>query len=81
MTRSTVQRRWTPEWRNRIRQLNGACFGIGAGLGIALVAPIAAAGKLADYRTAMWISVGITAVALLASLWVQGPIEHDGEKI
>lgn len=61
--------------------LNGACFGIGAGLGIAIVAPIAAAGRLADYRAAMWISVAITVAALFASMWVQGSAEHSNEKI
>ena len=30
--------------------LNGACFGIGAGLGIAIVAPVAASGELSGYR-------------------------------
>ena len=61
--------------------LNGACFGIGAGLGIALVAPVAAAGKFSDYRAAMWISVGITAVALFTSLWVQPSAEQAEENI
>jgi len=61
--------------------LNGACFGIGAGLGIALVAPVAAAGKLSDFRAAMWISVGVTLVALFASCWVKASEEHAGEKI
>jgi predicted MFS family arabinose efflux permease len=61
--------------------LNGACFGIGAGLGIALVAPVAAQGRFADYQAAMWISVGISAIALFASTWVRGSIAHHGEKI
>ena len=61
--------------------LNGACFGIGAGLGIAIVAPVAAAGRFADFRAAMWISVAITVVALFASIWVQGSAEHSEEKI
>jgi predicted MFS family arabinose efflux permease len=61
--------------------LNGACFGIGAGLGIAIVAPVAGAGKYSSYQTAMWISVGITVVALMASLWVKGSMEHAHEKI
>lgn len=61
--------------------LNGACFGIGAGLGIAIVAPVAAAGKFADYRAALWIPVGITLVALFASLWVQGSAEQREENI
>lgn len=45
--------------------LNGAAFGIGAGLGIGIVAPFVATG---GYRTALWISVGITVLALVASL-------------
>jgi predicted MFS family arabinose efflux permease len=61
--------------------LNGACFGIGAGLGIAIVAPVAAAGTYGSYQSAMWISVGITVVALVASLWVRGSMEHAQEKI
>jgi predicted MFS family arabinose efflux permease len=61
--------------------LNGACFGIGAGLGIAIVAPVAAAGGFANFRAAMWISVAITVAALFASLWVQGSAEHSDEKI
>ena len=61
--------------------LNGACFGIGAGLGIAIVAPIAAGGTLESFRTAMWISAGITALALCASLAIQGSAEHAHEKI
>jgi predicted MFS family arabinose efflux permease len=61
--------------------LNGACFQIGAGLGIAIVAPVAASGTLQGYRTAMWISTGIVTLALLASLWVQGATEHDDERI
>jgi predicted MFS family arabinose efflux permease len=61
--------------------LNGACFGIGAGLGIAIAAPVAAAGRFADFRAAMWISVAITVAALFASLWVQGSAEHSDEKI
>jgi predicted MFS family arabinose efflux permease len=61
--------------------LNGACFGIGAGLGIAIVAPVAAAGTFNSYQSAMWISVAITLVALIASLWVQGSMDHAHEKI
>jgi predicted MFS family arabinose efflux permease len=61
--------------------LNGACFQIGAGLGIALVAPVVASGTFAGYQEAMWISVAIVVMALFASLWVQGAAEHRGEKI
>ena len=61
--------------------LNGACFGIGAGLGIAIVAPVAAGGNLASYQTALWISAIITAVALAVSMWVQPSAEHSEENI
>ncbi len=61
--------------------LNGACFQIGAGLGIAIVAPIAASGTFNAYREAMWISTAIVALALFASLWVQGAAAHRDEKI
>jgi predicted MFS family arabinose efflux permease len=50
--------------------LNGAAFGIGASLGIAIVAPFALAGSAGGYQTALWISVGITALALIASRFV-----------
>jgi predicted MFS family arabinose efflux permease len=61
--------------------LNGACFQIGAGLGIALVAPVVASGRFVDYQKAMWISVAIVILALLASLWVQGAAGQREEKI
>jgi predicted MFS family arabinose efflux permease len=61
--------------------LSGACFGIGAGLGIAIVAPIAAAGTLQGYREAMFLSTGITAFALLASLWVKAAVDQAQDKI
>jgi hypothetical protein len=61
--------------------LNGACFQIGAGLGIAIVAPVIAAGTFAGYREAMGISTAIVVLALLASFWVQGAAGHGGEKI
>lgn len=61
--------------------LNGAAFQIGAGLGIAIVAPVAVPGHYASYQRAMWISVAMTAVALFASLWVRAGAAHQGEKI
>jgi len=61
--------------------LNGACFGIGAGLGIAIVAPVAAGGKLASYQSALWVSAIITAIAFAASMWVQAPAEYSEENI
>ena len=47
--------------------LNGAAFGLGAGLGIGIVAPFVGAKSLEGYSAALWVSVGITALALLAS--------------
>jgi predicted MFS family arabinose efflux permease len=58
--------------------LNGAAFGIGASLGIAVVAPFVAQGTTVGYSTALWISVGITALALLASFFIA---PRKGERI
>jgi predicted MFS family arabinose efflux permease len=61
--------------------LNGACFQIGAGLGIAIVAPVVASGAYASYEEAMWISTAIVIAALFASLWVQGTAGQAVENI
>ena len=53
--------------------LNGAAFGIGASLGIAIVAPFVLAGTTGGIRTALWISVGITVLALAAARFVPAP--------
>ena len=53
--------------------INGASFGIGASLGVVLVAPFAAQASAAGYSTALWISVGITAAAFIVSLFVAAP--------
>lgn len=50
--------------------LNSAAFGIGASTGIGIVAPYAARATHAGYSTALWISVGITVLALVASLFI-----------
>lgn len=50
--------------------LNGAAFGLGANLGIAIVAPFAAAGTVSGYGTALTISCTITLGAFLASLFI-----------
>lgn len=52
--------------------INGAGFGIGAGLGIGIVAPFAGAGSLAGFQQALFISLGITVLAFIASLFIQG---------
>ncbi|WP_026531499.1 MFS transporter [Arthrobacter sp. H41] len=53
--------------------INGASFGIGASLGVVLVAPFAGQGTPDGYAAALWISVGITAAAFLVSLLVPAP--------
>ncbi|MET3172439.1 UNVERIFIED_ORG: putative MFS family arabinose efflux permease [Arthrobacter sp. UYCu721] len=53
--------------------INGAAFGIGASLGVVLVAPFAAQATAAGYATALWISVGITAAGFIVSLFVAAP--------
>ncbi|WP_329165698.1 MFS transporter [Streptomyces sp. NBC_01267] len=50
--------------------LNSAAFGTGASIGIGLVAPYATRGTLGGYSTALWISVGITVLALATSLFI-----------
>lgn len=56
--------------------LNGASFGLGANLGIAVVAPFAAAGSALGYVTALAISCAITVAAFAASLFIA---HKDGE--
>ena len=58
--------------------LNGAAFGIGASLGIAIVAPFVAKGTLAGYEAALWISVGMTCGALVTSLLIK---PHPGQQL
>ncbi|MBT2534607.1 MFS transporter [Arthrobacter sp. ISL-69] len=58
--------------------INGASFGIGASLGVVIVAPVAAQATSAGYATALWISVAITAAAFIVSLFVAAP---KGEKL
>lgn len=53
--------------------LNGAAFGIGASLGIAIVAPFVIEGSASGIRIALWISVGITVLALVAGRFVPSP--------
>lgn len=50
--------------------LNGAAFGIGASLGIAIVAPFVLGGTPGGIRVALWISVGITVLAFAAARFV-----------
>lgn len=53
--------------------INGASFGIGASLGVVIVAPFAAQATPAGYATALWISVAITAAAFIVSLFAAAP--------
>ena len=62
--------------------LNGACFQIGAGLGIAHRRSRRCLGHVSlGYQEAMWISVASVVMALFASLWVRGAAEHAKKKI
>ncbi|HEX3371631.1 MAG TPA: MFS transporter [Candidatus Acidoferrales bacterium] len=61
--------------------LNGACFQIGAGLGIALVGPVVSSGTYSSYQKAMWISTAIVVLALFSSLFVRGAAGEREEKI
>ncbi len=56
--------------------LNGAAFGLGANLGIAIVAPFAAAGTATGTATALTISCGIAIAAFIASLFIAN---HAGD--
>ncbi len=58
--------------------LNGAMFGIGASLGIALVAPAVGLGTRGGYVTALVISATITVLAFVASLLIKPTEESLG---
>lgn len=53
--------------------INGSSFGIGASLGVVVVAPFAGLGTDTGYTTALWISAAITAAAFVVSLFVPAP--------
>lgn len=57
--------------------LNGAAFGIGAGLGIALVSPFVARGTHAGYTASLVVCLVITALACVASALLRKPDEAD----
>jgi predicted MFS family arabinose efflux permease len=59
--------------------LNGVSFGIGAGLGITVVSPILAGGTLVSFEKAMWVSVAITAIAFVLSMWI-GSVGDAGKE-
>ncbi|AZK45663.1 MFS transporter [Paenibacillus lentus] len=58
--------------------INGAGFGVGASLGIGLVAPFVGQGTLGGYTTAMWVSIIITVLALVSSLLI---VPKNGQKV
>ncbi|MDJ0325141.1 MFS transporter [Cryobacterium sp. PH31-AA6] len=64
-----------PEARGALPGLNGACFGIGFGTGIALVAPVVATATAAGYQGALWISALLTAGSFLASLILRAAVK------
>lgn len=56
-----------PEAPSALPSMNSAAFGIGASLGIAIVAPFAASGGIGGYTSALWISSSIAVLALISS--------------
>lgn len=59
--------------------LNSSCFGIGASVGIALVGPLAGSGTLSGYQSALWVSAGISLLALAVSLLLSTPARTAAE--
>lgn len=57
--------------------INGASFGLGASLGVVLVAPLVARASEIGYATGLWLSAGIAAAALLVSLMVPAPTDDS----
>lgn len=55
--------------------LNGSAFGIGASLGITIVAPYIGKGTDAGFSTGLWISTGICVLALLMSFVIRSQRE------
>ncbi|TFC01881.1 MFS transporter [Cryobacterium mannosilyticum] len=64
-----------PEARGALPGLNGACFGIGIGTGIALVAPAVATASAAGYQSALWISALLCTGSFLASLVLRAAVK------
>ena len=65
-----------PEAPGSLPGLNGAAFGVGASLGIGLVAPFI--GTFAGYRTALIVSLGIAVLALVTACILK---PREGQKI
>lgn len=65
-----------PEAPAALPGLNGAAFGIGAGLGIGIVAPFAGHGTAEGFTTALAVSAGIALLALLTSLLIRPSAGH-----
>lgn len=62
-----------PDEPGALPGINGSSFGIGASLGVVVVAPFVGLGTAAGYSTALWISAGLTVAAFLVSLLVPTP--------
>lgn len=58
--------------------VNGAAFSIGADLGIAVVAPSVNTGGIGGFVTALTISIGLTILALVATLFIR---PRDGTRV
>ncbi|MEA5455993.1 hypothetical protein SPF06_14755 [Sinomonas sp. JGH33] len=56
--------------------INGACFGLGASTGIAMVAPLVNLGTAAGYQAALWVSAGLAAAGLVSALILR-PTTHS----
>ncbi len=60
-----------PESPGLLPALNGVSVGVGASLGVALVAPLAASGTTAGYSAGFWVCCGLVVVASCASFAVR----------
>ncbi|NEN07284.1 MFS transporter [Diaminobutyricibacter tongyongensis] len=61
--------------------LNGVCVGVGASLGVALVAPLVASGSPGGYAGAFWLCCGLVVVALCAAFAVRLPDPLSAEVV
>lgn len=68
-----------PEAPSALPSMNSAAFGIGASLGIAIVAPFAAGGGIGGYTSALWISTSIAVLALISSFVLQAAPHTRGQ--
>lgn len=72
------------DWPGSLSGLNGACFGIGASLGIALASAVITAGSDANgvteagYRNAMLVALALLAVGVVTALLIRRPERRAG---